>query len=57
MTLRNHPEPEARRSSWEEPATPEARASGREEQPEELAVQAQAGLEELSNVEGQERWW
>ena len=54
--MRNHPEPEARRSSWEEPATPEARASGREEQPEELAVQAQAGLEELSNVEGQERW-
>ena len=35
MTLRSHPEPEARGSSWEEPPTPEARASGWEEQPEE----------------------
>ena len=35
MTLRSHPEPEARGGSWEEPPTPEARANGREEQPEE----------------------
>ena len=53
--MRSHPEPGAGDSSWEEPATPEARASGREEQPEELAVQAQVGLEELSHIEGQER--
>ena len=35
MTLRRHPEPEARGGSWEEPPMPEARASGQEEQPEE----------------------
>ena len=35
MTLRSHPEPKARGSSWEEPPAPEARASGQEEQPEE----------------------
>ena len=34
----------------------EARASGREEQPEEQWLQAQEDLEELSQVEGQERW-
>ena len=39
MTLRSHPEPEARGSSWEEPPTPEARAGGREEQPEERWLQ------------------
>ena len=33
--MRSHPEPEARGSSWEEPPTSEARARGREEQPEE----------------------
>ena len=45
VILRSHPEPEAR-------------AGGREEQPEELvATQAQEGLEELSHVEGQERRW
>ena len=33
VTLRSHPEPKARGSSWEEPPTPEARAGGREEQP------------------------
>ena len=32
VTLRSHPEPEARSGSWEEP---EARANGWEEQPEE----------------------
>ena len=35
VTLRSHPEPEARGSSWEEPPTPKARAGSREEQPEE----------------------
>ena len=35
VTLRSHPEPEARGSSWQEPPTPEARVSSREEQPEE----------------------
>ena len=35
MTLRSHPEPEARGGSWEEPPTPKAKASGLEEQPEE----------------------
>ena len=33
--MRSHPEPGARGGSWEEPPTPEARASGREEQPKE----------------------
>ena len=32
--MRSHPEPKARGGSWEEPPTPEARAIGREEQPE-----------------------
>ena len=31
VTLRNHPEPEAKGGSWEEPPTPEARVSGWEE--------------------------
>ena len=35
VTLRSHPEPEARGGICEEPPTPEARAGGREEQPEE----------------------
>ena len=35
VTLRSHPEPEARGSSWEEPPIPEAMDSGPEEQPEE----------------------
>ena len=33
--------------------TPEARVSGREDQPHAMAVRAQEGLEELSHVEGQ----
>ena len=58
VTLRSHPEPEARGSSWQEPPTPEARVSSREEQPPGVvAAQAQEGLEELSHVEGQEPWW
>ena len=39
--------------------TPEARGSGREDQPHvqgALGAQAQEGLEELSHVEGQEGW-
>ena len=35
VTLRSHPEPEARGGSWEEPPTPEVRADGQEEQPKE----------------------
>ena len=35
VTLRSHPEPEARGGSWEEPPMPEARVGGREEQPKE----------------------
>ena len=40
VTLRSHPEPEARASGWEEHP--------------EVAAQAQEGLEELSQVEGQQ---
>ena len=36
--------------------TPEARGSGREDQPHAVAARAQKGLEELSHVEGQEGW-
>ena len=35
VTLRSHPKPEARDSSWEEPPTPKARAGGQEEQHQE----------------------
>ena len=35
VTLRSHPEPKARGSSWEELPTPKARACGWEEQPKE----------------------
>ena len=35
VTLRSHPEPEARGGSWEEPPTPKARAGSREEQPKQ----------------------
>ena len=52
VTLKSHPEPEARGSSWEEPPTPEARAGGATRRA--VAAQAQEGLEELSHVEGQE---
>ena len=54
MTLRSHTEPEARGGSWEEPSTPEARAHGATRGA--VAAQTQEGLEELSHVEGQERW-
>ena len=43
---------------WEELPASEARGSGREDQPHAVAARAQEGLEELSQVEGQEgrRW-
>ena len=51
VTLRSHPEPEARGGTWEKPP-----AQGQGQQPGGVvATQAQEGLEELSNVEGQER--
>ena len=58
MTLRSHPEPKARGCSWEEPLMPEARAGARPGGATQgvVAAQAQEGLEELSHVEGQERW-
>ena len=43
VTLRSHPEPEARGSSWEEPPTPKARAGGPEEQPEEWWLPSTGG--------------
>ena len=33
VTLRSHPKPEARGGSWEEPPTPEARASSQRSNP------------------------
>ena len=59
---RSYPASEIRGSGWEElphAPKPEARGSGREEQPHvqgAVAVRAQEGLEELSQVEGQEGW-
>ena len=50
VTLRSHPEPEARGGSWEEPPRPQARASQGA-----VAAQAHEGQEELSQVEGEER--
>ena len=35
VTLRSHPEPEARDCSWKEPPMPKARARSWEEQPQE----------------------
>ena len=35
VTLKSHPEPEARGGSWEEPPTPEDRAGSQEQHPEE----------------------
>ena len=51
------PTPEARGSGREEQPTPEARGGGREDQPQvqgALAARAQEGIEELVHVEGQE---
>ena len=56
--MRSHPEPEARGGSWEEPHTPQAKAGDQEEQPEEWWLHRhRRALEELSHIEGQERWW
>ena len=52
MTLRSHPEPEARGGSWEEPPMP-ARGEGRRPGGATrgvVAVQAQEGLEELPTL-------
>ena len=58
MEKRSYPASEVRGGGWEEiphPPKPEARGSGREDQPQgAVAAQAQVGLEELSHVEGQE---
>ena len=57
VTLRSHPEPEARGDSWKEPTTSEARAGGPGGATRgAMAAQAQEGLEELSHDEGQEQW-
>ena len=59
---RRYPASEVRDSGQEElphAPTPEARAGGREDQPHiqgAVASWAQEGLEELSQVEGQEGW-
>ena len=57
VTLRSHPEPEAKGGSWEE--TPCARGQGWRwggASQGAVAAQVQEGLEELSHVEGQEQW-
>ena len=71
MTLRSHPEPKARGGSWEEPPTPEARASGQEEQPEEWWLRKagrkaersypmlkvrNGGGKEIPLVQGKDQW-
>ena len=56
MTLRSHPEPEARGGTLEEPPTPKVRAGSGRSNPRSGGCAAQKGLEELSHVEGQERW-
>ena len=55
---RSHLEPEARGGDLEEPTQPrgQGRQPGRATQGV-LAAQALEGQEELSHVEGQERWW
>ena len=60
---RSYPASEVRAGGWEElpyVPTPEARGGGREDQPHvqgAVAVRAQEGLEELSQVEGQKGQW
>ena len=51
--------PEARGGSREEEPMPKARGGGQEDQPHiqgAMAAWVQEGLEELSQVEGQEGW-
>ena len=63
VAKRSHSTSEVRGGSWEElPHTPmpKARGGGLEEQTHiqgAMAARAQEGLEELSNMEGQEGWW
>ena len=57
MARRSHPVPEAGAPTGRSNPAPEARDGGQEEQPHiqgAVAAQVQKGLEELSNVEGQE---
>ena len=57
VTLKGHPEPKARDSSWEEPPMPKASGGGQEELPRiqgAVAAWAQEGLKELFHVQGQE---
>ena len=70
VTLRSHPEPEARGGICEEPPTPEARAGGREEQPEErwlsrhrrayrsypTLMVRNGGGKEIPLIQGKEQW-
>ena len=56
---RSYPTSKARGSGWEEQPHPKARGGGREEQPHiqgAVTARAQEGLEELSQVEGQDGW-
>ena len=57
VARRSHPVPEAGAPTGRSNPAPEARDGGQEEQPHiqgAVAAQVQKGLEELSNVEGQE---
>ena len=57
VTLRSHPTPEARAATGSNNPMPKARGGGQEGQSHVqgvVAVRAQEGLEELSQVEGQE---
>ena len=55
VTLRSHPEPEARGGSWSSHPCPRPWPAARRSNPRAVAEQAQEGLEELSHVESQER--
>ena len=54
-TLRSHPEPEARGGSWEEPPRPRPGPADGRSNPSSGGCAGTGGLEELSQVEGQER--
>ena len=60
MAERSHPTSEARAATGSSNPMPKARGGGREGQPHVqgvVAVWAQEGLGEPSQVEGQEGWW
>ena len=57
VTLKSYPKPEATGGSWEEPPTRGQSLWRGGASLGVVAAQAQEGLEELSHVEGQERWW